>query len=206
MSELGEKLFQLLKQNQDALDLLYHHHPLRMIALFVLAKVAVYAFALPGAFLLSIAAGAVFGFKLGVVLVSFAAAGGSTLTFLAARFFFHDWVARRWGARLRAFQDGFEKNGKLYLFSIRLLPFIPHFAVSFAMALTKIRARNFFWVSLVGMLPGTLVYVNAGRMLRQIERPSDIIRPSILVSFALIALLPWIGRAMVRLIAAKQKV
>lgn len=169
-------------------------HPGVFAGAFFLAYVAITALSLPFAVWMTLAAGAVFGFWGGLVLVSFASTIGATLAFLAARFFLRDWVSQRLGARAAAIERGLARDGAFYLFSLRLIPVVPFFALNLLMGLTRMPARRFYWVSQLGMLAGTAVYVNAGTQLGRLQGLSGIVSPGLLGAFALLALFPWIAR------------
>jgi pyruvate/2-oxoglutarate dehydrogenase complex dihydrolipoamide dehydrogenase (E3) component/uncharacterized membrane protein YdjX (TVP38/TMEM64 family) len=179
-------------------------HPGLLLALFFLGYVAVTALSLPLALWMTLAAGALFGFWTALVLVSFAASIGATLAFLAARYLLRDWVRQRLGARAGAIEEGLRRDGPYYLFSLRLIPVIPFFAVNLLMGLTPMPARTFYLVSQAGMLPGTAVYVNAGTQLGQIDSLSGILSPGLLLSFAAIGLLPWAARLVLALLARRR--
>lgn len=187
-----------IKLHQAEIGILFEARPLLVIAVFFLVYVALAALSFPGASLLTLLAGALFGLPIGLVVVSFASTIGATLAFLAARFLFRDAVQSRFGARLRAINQGIERDGAFYLFSLRLVPIFPFFAVNLLMGLTPIRTWTYFWVSQVGMLLGTAVYVNAGTQLAGIQELSDIATPGLLGSFAALGLLPWIGKLAMR--------
>ena len=140
----------------------FQAHPWRTGFGFFAAYVAVTGLSLPGAALMTLVAGAIFGLLWGTVVVSFASSAGATLAFLASRFVLRDWVQSRFGRSLRAVNRGIEREGAFYLFTLRLIPAVPFFAINLAMGLTPMRAATFYWVSQVGMLAGTIVYVNAG--------------------------------------------
>ncbi|HUH37628.1 MAG TPA: FAD-dependent oxidoreductase [Spongiibacteraceae bacterium] len=176
--------------------------PLLTGAVFFLAYVAVAALSLPGAAIMTLAAGALFGLVGGTLLVSFASSIGATLALLIARYLLRDTVQRRFGARLKAIDRGMARDGAFYLFALRLVPLFPFFLVNLLMGLTAIPVRTFYWVSQLGMLAGTLVYVNAGTQLASIERASDILSPGLLGSFALLGLFPLLAR---RLLAVLQR-
>jgi pyruvate/2-oxoglutarate dehydrogenase complex dihydrolipoamide dehydrogenase (E3) component/uncharacterized membrane protein YdjX (TVP38/TMEM64 family) len=183
-----------LKSQQGAIDARYQAAPLLVIALFFLIYVALTAVSVPGAVILTLAAGAIFGVVMGTIIVSFASTIGATLAFLGSRYLFRDIVQSRFGNRLKAFNAGMERDGAFYLFSLRLVPVFPFFVVNLAMGLTPIRTRTYFWVSQLGMLLGTIVYVNAGTQLARIESPRDIASPDLLLSFAALGLTPWVGK------------
>ncbi|MCY1126767.1 FAD-dependent oxidoreductase [Frigidibacter sp. RF13] len=171
--------------------------PVTVAAIFFAAYVAVTALSLPLAVWMTLAAGALFGFWGGLLLVSFASAIGATLAFLAARYFLRDWVQARLGDRLKAVNEGFARDGSFYLFTLRLIPAIPFFAINLLMGLTTIRPLTFYWVSQVGMLAGTAVYVNAGTRLAAIDSLSGILSPALILSFVLLGVFPWIARAFI---------
>jgi pyruvate/2-oxoglutarate dehydrogenase complex dihydrolipoamide dehydrogenase (E3) component/uncharacterized membrane protein YdjX (TVP38/TMEM64 family) len=167
---------------------------------FFAGYVAVTALSLPVAVWMTLAAGALFGFWVGLLVVSFASATGATLAFLTSRYFLRDWVRARMGARADAIDRGMARDGAFYLFTLRLIPVVPFFAVNLLMGLTPIRTVTFYVVSQVGMLAATAVYVNAGTQLAGIDSLSGIASPAILVSFALLGLFPWIARMVIRLL------
>ena len=191
-----------LKARQAEFEALRAADPWRMLALFFLIYVAVTALSIPGAAILTLAAGALFGLLAGTILVSFASSIGATLAFLTARFIARGPVQARFGQRLQAIDDGIAKDGAFYLFTLRLVPVFPFFLVNLLMGLTGIRTRTFYWVSQVGMLAGTIVYVNAGTELGRIDALSDIVSPTLLLSFALLGIFPWIARWIVARVRA----
>ncbi|MDV5825340.1 FAD-dependent oxidoreductase [Sphingobium naphthae] len=193
--DLGQYLtLDALKAQQAAIDGLYRDDPLLVVASFFAVYVVLTALSVPGAVILTLAAGALFGVAAGTLIVSFASSIGATLAFLASRHLFRDAVQSRFGARLRRINDGVERDGAFYLFSLRLVPIFPFFAVNLLMGLTPIRTWTFYWASQMGMLLGTIVYVNAGTQLARIEQLRDIASPGVLASFAALGLLPWLGK------------
>jgi uncharacterized membrane protein YdjX (TVP38/TMEM64 family) len=186
-----------LKARQEELQALVVANPLLAPALFFLLYIAVTGLSLPGAAILTLAAGALFGLLQGTVIVSFASTIGATLAFLVSRFLLRGAVVRRFGARLHMLETGFARDGPFYLLTLRLVPVVPFFLVNLLMGLTAIRTFTFAWVSQLGMLPGTLVYVNAGRELAGIETLSDILSPRLLGAFLLLALFPWVARFLI---------
>jgi dihydrolipoamide dehydrogenase len=171
---------------------------------FFVVYVAVTALSLPGAALMTLVAGAIFGLLWGTVIVSFASSIGATLAFLASRFLFRDAIQRRFGDKLRAINQGIEKEGAFYLFTLRLVPAFPFFVINLVMGLTPIPTRTFYWVSQVGMLLGTIVYVNAGTQIGQIESLRGILSPTLLISFALLGVFPLIAKKIVDAIKARK--
>ncbi len=193
--DLGQYLtLDALKAQQTAIDGYYRANPLLVTAAFFAIYVALTALSVPGAVILTLAAGAIFGVTTGTLVVSFASTIGATLAFLASRYLFRDAVQARFSERLRAVNEGVARDGAFYLFSLRLVPAFPFFLVNLAMGLTPIRTWTYYWVSQLGMLLGTVVYVNAGTQLARIETLSDIASPGLLASFTALGLLPWIGK------------
>ncbi|MSU77601.1 MAG: TVP38/TMEM64 family protein [Gemmataceae bacterium] len=164
------------------------------IAVFFLIYLGVTALSLPIASTVSLIGGAIFGRWLGTGVVLVAATCGATLAFLSSRLLFRDWVERKFGSRLKLIQDGVAREGAYYLFTLRLIPYFPFFLVNLGMGLTPIHVRTFFWVSMIGMLPGTFMIVNAGRELSEIESPGDIVSWGMLFAFALLGLVPLVLR------------
>ncbi len=193
--DLGRYLsLDYFKSQQTAIETWRAAQPAKAALAFFLAYVAVTGLSLPGAAAMTLAGGAVFGLLWGTVLVSFASAAGATLAFLASRFLLRDWVQRRFGERLRSINAGIEREGGFYLFTLRLVPVFPFFVINLLMGLTAIRTRTFYWVSQVGMLLGTIVYVNAGTQVAKIESLSGILSPAIVVSFALLGIFPLMAK------------
>lgn len=194
-SGLGEQLtLANLKAQQGAIDAWYRASPLLVLGAFFAIYVTMTAVSFPGAAIMTLAAGALFGLTTGTVLVSFASSIGATLAFLASRHVLGNWVQQRFGDRLGAFNAGMERDGAFYLFSLRLVPVFPFFLVNLLMGLTRIRTWTYYWVSQVGMFLGTIVYVNAGTQLARIDSLRDVASPALLGSFAALGLMPWAGR------------
>jgi pyruvate/2-oxoglutarate dehydrogenase complex dihydrolipoamide dehydrogenase (E3) component/uncharacterized membrane protein YdjX (TVP38/TMEM64 family) len=193
-----------LKAQQVALDAYRQAHPWLTAGMYFVAYVAVTALSLPGAAIMTLAGGAVFGLLWGTLLVSFASSLGATLAFLASRFLLRDWVQNRFGERLRAINEGVGKEGGFYLFTLRLVPVFPFFMINLLMGLTPMRAATFYWVSQLGMLAGTLVYVNAGTQLAGISSLSGILSPGLIASFALLGIFPLIAKKIVDTVKARK--
>jgi pyruvate/2-oxoglutarate dehydrogenase complex dihydrolipoamide dehydrogenase (E3) component/uncharacterized membrane protein YdjX (TVP38/TMEM64 family) len=172
----------------------YGENPLAVLAGFFAIYVAVTAASIPGAGLMTLAAGALFGVVTGTILVSFASTLGATLAFLSARYVLRDSIEARFGERLKAINAGLERDGAFYLFSLRMIPVVPFFVVNLVMGLTRIRTLTYVWVSQVGMLLGTIAYVNAGTQLARIEDTRGLISPVLLGSFAFLGIVPWLAR------------
>ncbi|MBU1397176.1 MAG: FAD-dependent oxidoreductase [Gammaproteobacteria bacterium] len=193
-----------LKAGQAEFAAAYAARPLTVIGVFFLVYVAITALSLPGAAVLTLAAGAFFGLATGTVVASFASSIGATLAFLVSRFLLHDWVQRRFGERLAAVNQGMARDGAFYLFALRLVPLFPFFVINLLMGLTPIRTRTFYWVSQLGMLAGTGVYVNAGTRLADVDSLAGLFSPALLASFALLGVFPLIAKKIVAVIRARR--
>lgn len=189
-----------LQQGQDQFAAWRAQAPLRVAGAFFLFYVVVTALSLPGAAVMSLAGGALFGLTTGVILVSFASSIGATLAFLVARFLLRDLVQNRFGEKLAAINRGVERDGAFYLFTLRLVPIFPFFLINLLLALTPIRAFTFYWVSQVGMLAATVVYVNAGTQLGAIASAGDILSPGLVASFVLLGLFPLLAKKIVAVV------
>ena len=180
-------------------------HPVLAAAGYFAAYVAVAALSLPLAVWMTLAAGAVFGFWGGLVLVSFASSLGATLAFLAARYLLRDWVTAHLGDRARAIEDGFARDGAWYLFTLRLIPAVPFFAINLVMGLTTMPVLAFYLVSQIGMLAGTAVYVNAGTQLSRLSSLHGILSPALIAAFVALGLFPWAARGLLALIDRRRR-
>ena len=183
-----------IQELQSRFMVVHQSHPLLVAALFFISYVVATALSIPGAVVLTLVAGAFFGLVWGTLLVSFASTMGATLAFLLARFLLRDWVQKKFADRLAAVNEGVAREGALYLFTMRLIPLFPFFVVNLVMGLTRIPVRTYFWVSQLGMLPGTIVYVNAGQELSRITSLSGIMSPRLLFAFALLGVMPLAAR------------
>lgn len=192
--------FTTIKAKQAEWYVLYQGNPLQVIAVYFLVYVLVTGLSLPGAAVMTLLAGALFGVAMGTLVVSFASTLGATVAFLVARYVARDTVQRRFAAQLSTINQGVEKEGAFYLFSLRLVPLFPFFLINIVMGLTPLRAWTFYWVSQVGMLAGTVVYVNAGTQLAQLDSLKGILSPGLLISFSLLGLLPLIAKKLVGLL------
>lgn len=186
-----------LKARQADIEAYRSANPVMAIAVYALLYITITGLSLPGATVLTLAGGAVFGLLWGTLIVSFASTIGATLAFLAARFVFRDAVKTRFEKRLQAIDEGVARDGGFYLFTLRLVPLFPFFVINLAMGLTALRTWTFYWVSQVGMLAGTVVYVNAGTQLAQVDSLSGILSPTLLGSFVLLGLFPLIAKKIV---------
>lgn len=185
--------FLTLEAMQDSLSDLrhaYERHAWTMLGGYFLAYVLMAALSLPGAVVMGLAGGAVFGFWVATIAVSFASSLGASLAFLMSRYLFRDVVQRRFADRLAAINAGIDREGAFYLFTLRLIPVFPFFVINLLMGLTPMRLWTFYWVSQVGMLGGTMVFVNAGRELGQLQSLSGILSPTLILAFALLGIFP----------------
>ncbi len=204
--DLGQYLsLASIKSRQEWLVDIYTRHTLWTIGAYMLIYIAVTALSLPGAAVMTLAGGALFGLVTGTVVISFASTIGATLAFLVSRFLLRDWVQERFSKKLNVINQGIEKEGAFYLFTLRLVPVFPFFIINLVMGLTPISTRRFYLVSQAGMLPGTLVYVNAGTQLAQIDSLKGILSPGLLLSFALLGIFPLLARKGGALINRKRK-
>lgn len=179
-----------LKQQHEAILAYRGTHPKISILIYTLIYIAVTGLSLPGATILTLAGGAIFGLFWGTVIVSIASTIGATAAFLAARYLFRDSLEQKFASQLAVINTGIEKDGGYYLFTLRLVPLFPFFAINILMGLTKMQTGTFFWVSQLGMLAGTIVYVNAGTQLGAIQSLSDISSPALIGSFILLGIFP----------------
>jgi pyruvate/2-oxoglutarate dehydrogenase complex dihydrolipoamide dehydrogenase (E3) component/uncharacterized membrane protein YdjX (TVP38/TMEM64 family) len=203
--DIGQYLnLETLKAQQSALNAQVIAQPWLAAGLFFIAYVAVTALSLPGAALMTLLAGALFGLFEGFVLVSFASTLGASLAMLSSRFLLRDWVQSRFGQRLAGIDAGIEREGAFYLFALRLVPVFPFFLINLAMGLTRLPLRTYWWVSQLGMLPGTLVYVNAGRELGKLDSLAGILSPGLLGAFVLLGVFPLIARKLLGLVQARR--
>src|SRR5438067_1245172 len=196
--------FEHIKAEQARVDAWYRAHPGATAAAFFALYVAITALSIPGATVLTLIGGAVFGLLWGTLLVSFAASLGATLAFLASRFILRDWVRSRFGPQLARVDRGVQREGALYLFTLRLIPAVPFFVINLAMGLTAMRPWTFYWVSQVGMLAGTLVYVNAGTQLAAIATPRQILSPALIGAFVLLGIFPLLAKKALDAIKARR--
>ncbi len=194
-----------IKASQQKFLILYKNNPVLIIAIYMLIYIVVTALSLPGAAVLTLAGGGLFGLWIGTIVVSFASTIGATLACFVSRFLLQDWVSAKFGDKLETINKGIEKEGAFYLFSLRLVPLFPFFVINLVMGLTKIRLFTFYWVSQIGMLAGTIVYVNAGKELAKIDSLSGILSPSLLISFAILGIFPISIKKLLDLYKAKYR-
>jgi pyruvate/2-oxoglutarate dehydrogenase complex dihydrolipoamide dehydrogenase (E3) component/uncharacterized membrane protein YdjX (TVP38/TMEM64 family) len=203
--DLGRFLtLEKLHEHQEWLIQQKNANPLLFGAAFFALYVLITGASIPGATVLTLAAGALFGLLWGVVLVSFASALGATIAFILARYVLRDFVRRRFEKQSLAVDEGIKKDGVFYLLALRLVPIFPFFLINLAMGLTAIPVPTFYWVSQLGMLPGTIVYVNAGTQLSQVKTLADVASPMLLGSFALLGIFPLLAKFVLDRIKARK--
>jgi pyruvate/2-oxoglutarate dehydrogenase complex dihydrolipoamide dehydrogenase (E3) component/uncharacterized membrane protein YdjX (TVP38/TMEM64 family) len=193
-----------LKQSQAYFAEIYARQPLLVAGIYFIIYVAATALSFPGATILTLAGGAIFGLSWGLLIVSFASCIGATLAFLTARFVLRDSVQNRFSQRLDEINKGIEKDGAFYLFTLRLVPLVPFFVINLVMGLTRMKVRTFYWVSQLGMLAGTAVYVNAGTQLGRIDSLKGILSPGLIGSFVLLGIFPLIARKVIEAVKKRK--
>ncbi|UTW05171.1 FAD-dependent oxidoreductase [Amphritea atlantica] len=193
-----------VKSQQDSLQGWVADNTFVAVAAFMLIYIVVTALSLPGATVMTLVGGAVFGLLSGLLLVSFASSIGATLAFLISRYLLREPLTHKFSKYIDPINRGIEKDGIAYLLTLRLVPLFPFFVINAVMGMTRMKAPTFYWVSQLGMLPGTAVFVNAGTQLAAIEQPGDILSPGLILSFCLLGAFPWIGRLMADLIKQRR--
>jgi dihydrolipoamide dehydrogenase len=203
--DLGQYLnLAFFKSQQAQINAYYQAHPLQTALGVFCIYVAVTGLSLPGAAIMTLVSGAIFGLLWGTVIVSFASTLGATLAFLIARFLFREIVQNKFAKHLKTVNAGIRRDGAFYLFTLRLVPAFPFFAINLVMALTPIRTLTFLLVSQVGMLPGTIVYINAGTQIAKIESLNGILSPELIISFTLLGIFPLIAKKFVEFVKARK--
>lgn len=202
----GQQYVQLsyIKSQQQALDAFYQSNQLLVVVLFFATYTLFTALSLPAAAVLTLLAGAIFDTLLGTIVASFASSIGATIAFLIARFLVRDIIQARYHVQLAKINDGFAKEGAFYVFALRLIPAFPFFIVNIVTALMPLPAKTFYWVSQLGMLPGTIVYVYAGAQLAQINALSDIVSTPLIIAFILLGLFPLTAKKLIAVIRQKR--
>ncbi|HHE5697515.1 TPA: TVP38/TMEM64 family protein [Citrobacter amalonaticus] len=190
----GLLTLETLKLHHSLLADWQRQSPFLCASLYFLLYTAIAALSIPGAALLTLLGGALFGLWQGTLLVSFASTLGATLAMLTSRYLLRDWVSRRFARHMATVNNGMARDGAFYLFALRLMPLFPFVVVNLLAGLTAVSVRRYWWVSQLGMLPATVVYLNAGRQLSQLTSIRDIISPAMLAAFALLGLLPLASR------------
>ncbi len=202
---LGDYLsLSYIRESQQNFQELYLQNRAAVIAGYMGIYIIVTALSLPGAAVMTLAGGAIFGFVTGLIAVSFASSIGATLACIFARFVLRDWVQAKVGDKLKTVNEGVEKEGAFYLFTLRLIPVFPFWLINLGMGLTKMPLKTFYWVSQVGMLAGTMVFVNAGKELGKIDSLSGILSPALIASFVLLGLFPIITKKLLELYKKKK--
>lgn len=194
-----------LKESQARFAAVYHEQRLLVLACYMLIYITATALSLPGALILTLAGGALFGLVTGTIVISFSSSIGATLACAVSRYLLRDWVQSKFGDKLQKINEGMEKEGGFYLFTLRLVPIFPFFVINLVMGLATIRLRTYYWVSQLGMLPATIVYVNAGKELAKIDSLSGILSPGLIFSFALLGLFPITAKKLLAKIRATRK-
>ena len=191
-----------IKEKQGEFKAYYAENQALVLAVFFVGYVVVTALSLPGAAIMTLLAGALFGLTVGVLTVSFASSIGATLAFLAARFILGASLQKKYGDSdvLKKINEGVEREGKFYLFTMRLIPAFPFFLINILMGLTTISALAFYWVSQLGMLAGTVVFVFAGTQLAEIKSLGDILSPGLIAAFVALGVFPLAAKKIVALV------
>jgi uncharacterized membrane protein YdjX (TVP38/TMEM64 family) len=192
-----------IKESQAKLELLYSERPVFLITTYMVIYILTTSLSLPGAVVLTLAGGALFGLAAGTLIISFASTIGATIACFTSRFLLRDWIQKRFSDKIKKVNEGIAQEGAFYLFTLRLIPVFPFWMINIVMGLTKMSLFRFYWVSQLGMLPGTLVYVNAGKELAKIESLKSILSPGLIVSFVLIGIFPLIVKKLLSLYRAK---
>ncbi len=195
-----------LKESQEKFQFMYSENSVTVITVYMLIYILATSLSLPGAAILTLAGGALFGLVTGTIIVSFASTIGATLACLVSRFILRDWIQKKFGDKLKTVNEGIEKEGLLYLFTLRLIPIFPFWLINLVMGLTKMPLKSFFWVSQVGMLPGTIVYVNAGKEIAKIDSLSGILSPGLIISFVVLGIFPLITKKLLGIYKRKRGV
>jgi uncharacterized membrane protein YdjX (TVP38/TMEM64 family) len=191
--DLGQYLtLSYLKESREKFQLIYTENRVMVLGVYFVIYVLATALSLPGAVILSLAGGALFGLWTGFIIISFASTMGATIACFVSRFILRNWVEKKFPKKYKIINDGVDKEGAFYLFTLRLIPVFPFFVINLLMGLTRMPLRTYYWVSQLGMLPGTFVYVNAGKELGKINSLSGILSPSLIISFAILGAFPLI--------------
>lgn len=203
--DLGQYFtLEYIQQQREVFDVFYAQNTLLTISAYIAIYILVTALSLPGAVIMTLLGGAIFGLAVGTVAVSFASTIGATLAFLVSRFLLRDYVQEKFKDKLAPINEGMKKDGAFYLFTLRLIPIFPFFVINLLMGVTRIRVWQYFFVSQLGMLPGTIVFVNAGVQLGALDSLSGILSPAMIFSFALLGLMPLLSKKMVGMLKMKK--
>ena len=203
--DLGQFLnLEYIKAQQGRIMEYRDANPVQTALLFFVLYILITGLSLPGAAIITLVAGAIFGLVVGSILVSFASSIGATCAFLVSRYVLRDSIQSRYGDKLRAINEGVEKDGALYLFTLRLVPLFPFFVINLLMGLTPISTKKFYIVSQIGMLAGTVVYVNAGTQLAKIDSLSGILSPALIASFVLLGIFPLLAKKVIDVVKSRK--
>jgi uncharacterized membrane protein YdjX (TVP38/TMEM64 family) len=183
-----------LKENKDIFSDYFNNNKVKTIIIFFIFYIIMTTISFPGATILTLAGGAIFGFWTGFIIISFASSIGATFSFLLSRYFFRDHIQNKFSEKLSLLNKGIEREGAFYLFSLRLIPIFPFFMINVLMGLTPISIIKYYIISQLGMIFGTLIYVNAGVQLSQVDSISSIMSPGLVSSFVLLGLLPILAK------------
>ena len=201
---LAQLNLQSLKDNYASLKIYFNDRPFQSSLVYVAIYILVTALSLPGAVILTLAGGAIFGLWWGIILVSFSSTLGATAAFLLTRYFFRNYIRSRFGDKLTTINEGIKKDGAFYLFTLRLIPVFPFFVINVLMALTALKTWTFYWVSQLGMLLGTVIYVNAGTQLATLNSTGDILSIDLIISLCVVGLLPITAKLFIGIIRRKR--
>ena len=193
-----------LKSSKSLFILYYKHNPIEVLGYYIMVYLAMTVFSLPGAVWMTLGAGAIIGLVKGTIMISFASTIGATLAMLISRYLLRNFVQSHFQKQMQTINSGIQKDGGFYLFTLRLLPVIPFFLINLAIGLTWLRTSTFYWVSQLGMLPGTLIYINAGSELAKLETLSDILSPTLTGSLVLLGIFPLLVRKLLSIIKTKR--
>ena len=194
-----------LREFKDKFAAYNARHPVLTVSIYMIIYIVMAALSLPGAAILTLAAGTIFGLIVGTIVVSFASTIGATIAMLVARTLLRNYVQKKFKNQIQTINEKIEKEGAFYLFALRLVPAFPFFVINLVMGLMPMRVFTFAWVSQIGMLAGTIVYVNAGSELAKVNSLEDIVSPGLLISFALLGILPLLLKKVVGIISRKRK-
>jgi len=204
--DLGQYLnLAYIKSKQEVINSYYSLNPIRTGLIFFISYILITGVSLPGASIMTLIGGAIFGVSWGTILVSFGSTLGATMAFLVVRYLFHDSIQKRYSKQLEPINKGIEKEGGFYLFTIRLVPAFPFFIINALMALTPIKTIHFALVSQIGMFPATIVYVNAGTQLAKIESLGDILSTELIISFVLLGIFPLLAKKIIEYVKQKRQ-
>lgn len=188
-----------IKASREMFEMLYAERRGEMIAAYAVVYILLTSLSLPGAAVMTLLAGALFGLFIGTIVVSFASTIGATIACFTARFVLRDWIQNKFGNKLGKINEGIDREGAFYLFTLRLIPIFPFWLINLAIGITRMRLWTFYWVSQAGMLPGTIIYVNAGKELARIDSPSEIFSFRLIASFVLLGIFPITAKKLIQL-------